>query len=122
MSERRRIRLRWPLWSGYANGQPSVLVIIFRQPGANIIGTVDRIHAVLPEIQSAIPSAINVKVAMDQTVTIRASVRDTEETLVISVVLVILVVFIFPENTPRTVPFIRQRRRPRYARWWERSA
>src|SRR5271169_743350 len=60
--------------SGYANGKPSVLVIIFRQPGANIINTVDNIRAVLPAIQSSIPGSIDVKVAMDQTVTIRASV------------------------------------------------
>ena len=81
--------------SGYANGKPSVLVILFRQPGANIIDTVDRIRAVLPQIQASIPHSIDVKVAMDQTVTIRASVRDTERTLMISVVLVILVVFVF---------------------------
>src|SRR6202035_4345876 len=81
--------------SGYANGKPSVLVIIFRQPGANIIDTVDRIQAVLPQIQSSIPHSIDVKVAMDQTVTIRASVQDTEKTLIISVLLVILVVFVF---------------------------
>jgi len=84
--------------SGYANGKPSVLVIIFRQPGANIINTVDNIRAVLPRIQSAIPHAIDVKVAMDQTVTIRASVDDTEKTLIISVLLVILVVFVFLRN------------------------
>jgi multidrug efflux pump len=84
--------------SGYANGKPSVLVIIFRQPGANIIDTVDRIRAVLPQIQSSIPHSIDVKVAMDQTVTIRASVHDTEKTLIISVVLVILVVFVFLRN------------------------
>jgi multidrug efflux pump len=88
--------------SGYANGKPSVLVIIFRQPGANIIDTVDRIQAVLPQIQSSIPHSIDVKVAMDQTVTIRASVQDTEKTLIISVVLVILIVFIFLRNTRAT--------------------
>ncbi len=84
--------------SGYANGKPSVLVIIFRQPGANIIDTVDNIRAVLPVIESSIPRSIDVKVAMDQTVTIRASVHDTERTLIISVLLVILVVFIFLRN------------------------
>jgi multidrug efflux pump len=84
--------------SGYANGKPSVLVIIFRQPGANIINTVDNIRAVLPAIQSSIPRSIDVKVAMDQTVTIRASVHDTERTLIVSVLLVILVVFIFLRN------------------------
>src|SRR6202140_4180110 len=88
--------------SGYANGKPSVLVIIFRQPGANIINTVDRIQAVLPQIQSSIPHSIDVKVAMDQTVTIRASVKDTERTLIISVMLVILVVFVFLRNARAT--------------------
>ena len=82
--------------AGYANGKPSVLVIIFRQPGANIIDTVDRIRAVLPQLEAAIPRAINLRVAMDQTITIRASVHDVEITLLISVVLVILVVFVFP--------------------------
>jgi multidrug efflux pump len=84
--------------SGYANGKPSVLVIIYRQPGANVISTVDRIRAVLPQIESAIPRLIDTKVAMDQTVTIRASVQDTEKTLIISVFLVILVVFVFLRN------------------------
>ena len=88
--------------SGYANGKPSVLVIIFRQPGANIIDTVDRIRAVLPQIQASIPQSIDVKVAMDQTVTIRASVHDTERTLIISVMLVILVVFVFLRNARTT--------------------
>ncbi len=87
--------------AGYANGKPSVLVIIFRQPGANIIDTVDRIRAILPQLQASIPQAIDMKVAMDQTVTIRASVHDVERTLLISVVLVILVVFFFLRN-PRT--------------------
>jgi hydrophobe/amphiphile efflux-1 (HAE1) family protein len=88
--------------SGYANGKPCVLVIIFRQPGANIIDTVNRIRVVLPQIQAAIPHAIDTKVAMDQTVTIRASVSDTERTLIISVLLVILVVFVFLRNGPAT--------------------
>jgi multidrug efflux pump len=89
--------------SGYANGKPSVLVIIYRQPDANIIDTVDRIRAVLPLIQSSIPHSIDVKVAMDQTVTIRASVHDTEKTLFISVLLVILVVFVFLRNARTTL-------------------
>jgi multidrug efflux pump len=89
--------------SGYANGNPSVLVIIFRQPGANIIETIDRIRAVLPQITAAIPQSIAVKVAMDQTVTIRASVKDTQRTLLISVLLVILVVFCFLRNGRTTL-------------------
>jgi multidrug efflux pump len=87
--------------AGYSNGKPSVLVIIFRQPGANIIDTVDRIRGVLPQIHAAIPASIQMKVAMDQTQTIRASVRDVERTLIISVVLVVLVVFVFLKN-PRS--------------------
>ncbi|MDD5543685.1 MAG: multidrug efflux RND transporter permease subunit [Acidobacteriia bacterium] len=87
--------------AGYANGKPSVLIIIFRQPNANIIDTVDGIRAVLPQLQAAMPQSINMRVAMDQTVTIRASVRNVEETLLISVLLVILVVFVFLKN-PRT--------------------
>jgi multidrug efflux pump len=88
--------------AGYANGKPSVLVIIFRQPGANIIDTVDRIRAVLPEIHATIPAAIDLRVAMDQTQTIRASVHDVERTLVISVGLVVLVVFVFLKNVRST--------------------
>src|SRR5436190_5635678 len=88
--------------SGYANGKPSVLVIIFRQPGANIIDTVDRVRAILPQLKASIPQAIDVKVAMDQTVTIRASVNDVERTLLISVLLVVLVVFFFLRNPRAT--------------------
>src|SRR6266481_5343967 len=88
--------------SGYANGKPSVLVIIFRQPGANIIDTVDRVRAILPQLKASIPQAIDVQVAMDQTVTIRASVNDVEKTLVISVLLVVLVVFVFLRNPRAT--------------------
>ncbi|HTC32614.1 MAG TPA: efflux RND transporter permease subunit, partial [Bryobacteraceae bacterium] len=87
--------------AGYANGKPSVLVIVFRQPGANIIDTVDQIRAVLPQLEASIPRAINLRVAMDQTVTIRASVEDVEITLLISIALVILVVFAFLRS-PRT--------------------
>src|ERR1035438_1277650 len=88
--------------AGYANGKPSVLVIIFRQPGANIIETVDRIRGVLPQIHAAIPASISLKVAMDQTQTIRASVHDVERTLIISVALVVLVVFVFLRSARST--------------------
>ena len=81
--------------AGYLNGKPSVLIIIFRQPGANIIDTVDRIRAALPQLKAAIPQSIDMTIAMDQTVTIRASVHDVERTLLISVLLVVLVVFFF---------------------------
>jgi multidrug efflux pump len=89
--------------SGYANGLPSVQVVIFRQPGANIIDTVDRIRAMLPQLQASIPQAIHIQVAIDQTVTIRASVNDVERTLLISVLLVVLVVFIFLRNVRSTM-------------------
>jgi multidrug efflux pump len=81
--------------AGYANGNPSILLIIFRQPGANIINTVDSIRSALPQLQAEIPQTIHLQVAMDQTVTIRASVHDVETTLLIAVCLVILVVFVF---------------------------
>jgi multidrug efflux pump len=81
--------------AGYANGKPSVLLVIFRQPGANIIETVDRIYALMPELQDSIPQAIKLDVVMDRTTTIRASISDVERTLIIAVILVILVVFVF---------------------------
>ncbi|MGO8789037.1 MAG: multidrug efflux RND transporter permease subunit [Terriglobia bacterium] len=87
--------------AGYANGKPSVLVLVWRQPNANIIDTVDHIRALLPYLQASIPQSIDLHVAMDRTVTIRASVHNVEETLIISVILVIVVVFFFLRN-PRT--------------------
>ena len=81
--------------AGFVNGKPSVLLIVSRQPGANIIETVDRIKRALPSLKASIPTAMNLTVTLDRTTTIRASVRDVERTLVISVVLVILVVFLF---------------------------
>src|SRR5271163_1661903 len=81
--------------AGYANGKPSVLLVIFRQPGANIIETVDRIYALMPELHDSIPQAIHLDVVMDRTTTIRASISDVERTLIIAIVLVILVVFVF---------------------------
>ena len=87
--------------AGYANGRPSVLVIVNKQPNANIIDTVDRIRALLPELEAAMPHAIDYKIMMDQTVTIRASVSEVEKTLLVSILLVILVVFFFLRS-PRT--------------------
>ena len=80
---------------GLSGGKPAVLIIVFRQPGANIIATVDRVRAALPLLKSSISPAIDVNVVLDRTTTVRASVRDIEFTLLISVVLVILVVFAF---------------------------
>jgi multidrug efflux pump len=88
--------------AGLANGKPCALVIVFRQPGANIIDTVDGVRAALPQLKASIPSAINLTVVMDQTTTIRASVREVERTLLISISLVIMVVFVFLRNPRAT--------------------
>jgi multidrug efflux pump len=88
---------------GLANGKPGVLIIVFRQPGANIIDTVDRVRALMPFLQSSISPAIDLTIAMDRTVTVRASVKDIETTLIISVVLVILVVFAFLRTIRATI-------------------
>ena len=84
--------------AGQYNGQPAVLVVIFRQPAANMIDTVDRIKALLPRLQASIPPAIKLAIAMDRTTTIRASLKDVQITLLISISLVILVVFLFLRN------------------------
>jgi multidrug efflux pump len=89
--------------AGYSAGQPAVLLVIFRQPGANIIETVDRIMAVLPQLKAAIPQSIDLHLSMDQTITIRSSVHDVERTLMISVFLVILVVFFFLRDVRTTL-------------------
>jgi multidrug efflux pump len=80
---------------GYLDGVPSITVIIFRQPGANIIETNDLIQAELPSIEASIPQGIKVTVVLDRTTTIRASVSDVERSLIGSVILVVLVVFVF---------------------------
>ncbi|HEX9301772.1 MAG TPA: multidrug efflux RND transporter permease subunit [Casimicrobiaceae bacterium] len=89
--------------AGSANGKRSVLVIINRQPNANIIETVDRVTALLPALRASIPSAINLDLMMERTTTIRASLRDVMRTLAISVTLVILVVFLFLRNGRATL-------------------
>ena len=81
--------------AGLFNGRPSVLVLVFRQPGANIIDTVDRVAALLPQLTAALPADVKVSVASDRTSTIRGSLTDTERTLVISAVLVVFVVMLF---------------------------
>jgi multidrug efflux pump len=88
---------------GLANGKPSVLIIIFRQPGANIIETVDHVIALMPYLQSSISPAISLTIAMDRTVTVRASVKDIEFTLILSIILVILVVFAFLRTARATI-------------------
>lgn len=83
---------------GLANGKPAVLIQIRRQPGANIIGTIDRIRAALPQLNSSISGAIDVTIVSDRSPTIRASVHDVEHSLAISIGLVIMVVFLFLRN------------------------
>ncbi|MBS0377238.1 MAG: efflux RND transporter permease subunit [Proteobacteria bacterium] len=86
-----------------ANGKPAVLVIIYRQPGANIIETVDRVVSLIPALKNSIPTDIDMRVAIDRTTTIRSSLRDVQRTLVIAVTLVVLVVFLFLRNWRATV-------------------
>jgi multidrug efflux pump len=80
---------------GLSNGQPAVLLVVFKQPGANVLDTVDRVKAELPFLQGSISSSIKLNLLMDRTTTIRASLHDVEISLVISVVLVTLVTFLF---------------------------
>jgi multidrug efflux pump len=88
---------------GMSNGQPSVLVILFRQPNANIIETVDNVKAELPRLEAAMPADMNVAVAIDRSTTIRASLHDTELTLVMAILLVTLVVYLFLRDIRATI-------------------
>jgi multidrug efflux pump len=89
--------------AGSFNGKPSVLVVIFRQPGANMIALADRIQAALPFLKASLPASINLVVGLDRTTTVRASVADVERTLIISVILVTLVVFLFLREVRATM-------------------
>jgi multidrug efflux pump len=89
--------------AGLYNGQKTVAIIIFRQPGANIISTVDNIRRALPLLQASVPAAADIHIAMDRTATIRASLNGTERTLIIAVVLVVLVVFAFLRSPRATL-------------------
>jgi len=80
---------------GLSNGEPSVLVILFPQPGANIIDTIDSVKAELPHLEAAMPADVNVTIAIDRSTTIRQSLHDTEFTLVIAIALVTIVVYFF---------------------------
>ena len=88
---------------GLANGKRAVLIVIFRQPGSNIIETVDRVRALLPQLRASISPAIDLGVLLDRTTTIRASFRDVQITLLISIGLVVLVVFLFLRNGWATI-------------------
>ncbi len=89
--------------AGYLNGKESVVLIIFRQPGANIIDTVDRIYSQIGFLKAAIPQGMEMTVVMDRTTTIRASVHDVERSLTVSVILVIVVVFLFLRSPRATL-------------------
>jgi len=89
--------------AGLSNGVPAIMVPIFRQPDANIIETVDRVKAILPQMQASLPPAMELKVLIDATRTIRASVKDVQLALAISIALVILVVFVFLRSVRSTL-------------------
>ena len=89
--------------AGYMDGKKSVTMIIFRQPGANIIETVDRIKAAVPSLKASIPAGIDITNVFDRTTTIRASLSDVERSLIVSVILVVLVVFFFLRNVRATM-------------------
>jgi hydrophobe/amphiphile efflux-1 (HAE1) family protein len=84
--------------AAYQNGKPGILLIVNKQPGANVIDTVNKIKAVLPQLIKNIPSAINVSILEDRTTTIRASVEDVEFTLMLTIVLVVMVILLFLRN------------------------
>ncbi|HUB13070.1 MAG TPA: efflux RND transporter permease subunit [Acetobacteraceae bacterium] len=91
------------LLAAWQNGKRGILLIIFKQPGANVIDTVERIKAALPRLEASIPPSIHVSTIMDRTVTIRASVKDVQFTLVLAVCLVVMVIFLFLRNVWATI-------------------
>ena len=89
--------------AGFLDGKESVTLVIFRQPGANIITTVDRVTAALPTLRAMIPAGADLTIVLDRTLTIRASVSDVERTSIVSVILVVLVVFVFLRDARATI-------------------
>jgi multidrug efflux pump len=89
--------------AGLANGKPAVLIILYRQPGANIISTVDLVKGLMPQLKASISPAIDIGLAVDRSTTIRTSLRDVERTLILAVMLVIVVVFAFLRNLRATL-------------------
>ncbi len=89
--------------AGIANGKRAVLIVLYRQPGANMIETVDRVYDLLPELRASVPPAISLGVVLDRTTSIRASFRDVKLTLLFATILVILVVFVFLRSVRATV-------------------
>jgi multidrug efflux pump subunit AcrB len=91
------------LIAGWQNGKRGILLIIFKQPGANVIETVQRIKDALPQLEASIPPSIHVSTIMDRTLTIRASVADVQFTLILAVCLVVMVIFLFLRNVWATI-------------------
>jgi Cation/multidrug efflux pump len=89
--------------AGWQNGRRGVLLIVFKQPGANVIDTVDRIKAELPRLTASIPPSVHTEIMSDRTQTIRASVEDVQFTLMLTIGLVVMVIFLFLRNVPATV-------------------
>src|SRR5690348_14299405 len=89
--------------AGLANGKPAVLIILYRQPNANIISTVDLVKALMPQLRASVSPAIDIDLAVDRSTTIRTSLQDVERTLVLAVALVIIVVFAFLRNLRATL-------------------
>ena len=88
---------------GWMNSVPALILNVQRQPGANVVDVVDRIHALLPSLQAALPSGVDIAILTDRTTTIRASVADVEFELVLAVILVVLVIYLFLRNIPATI-------------------
>jgi hydrophobe/amphiphile efflux-1 (HAE1) family protein len=91
------------LIAGWFNQQRAIILVIQRQPGANVIETVDRVKAMLPVLQASIPAAVKVSIISDRTETIRASISDVQFTLVLTVALVVMVIFLFLRNFWATI-------------------
>jgi hydrophobe/amphiphile efflux-1 (HAE1) family protein len=89
--------------AAWANGKRSILLAVMKEPGANVIDTVDRIKALLPQLQAAIPPAISLDIISDRTVTIRASVNDVQYTLLLTIILVVIVIFLFLRSLKATI-------------------
>jgi multidrug efflux pump len=89
--------------AGLANGKPAVLIILYRQPGANIISTVDLVKGLMPQLRASVSPAIDISLAVDRSITIRTSLRDVERTLILAVLLVIVVVFAFLRSLRATL-------------------
>jgi hydrophobe/amphiphile efflux-1 (HAE1) family protein len=89
--------------ASFQNGKRGIILLVFKQAGANVIDTVERIKAALPKLEAAIPPAIHVNIIMDRTLTIRASVADVQFTLMLSIALVVMVIFVFLRSVWATV-------------------